>query len=192
MTFDFGGYSLWKSNMAPPCTFLTTDLFLTPKPLAYMRKMQMKLRFKCNQSICRFFYLKWNVFFWWKVRWNSFVIPFIYAYVGSLRCGLCWFIFNIGCFLKSKLQYSAFFADFDIHYNVMKRELHFRSLTVNGPPNFVNFGLLDRSGHTCKTQKNWFTVTVTPTIENHGGPIRTPANQRWGQVPGRSQRLLLG
>ena len=44
----------------------------------------------------------------------------------------------------------------------------------------------------CKIQKNWCTVTVAPTIEHHGGHSRTPANQRWDQVPGRSQRLLLG
>ena len=44
----------------------------------------------------------------------------------------------------------------------------------------------------CKIQKNWCTVTVAPTIERHGGHSRTPANQRWDQVPGRSQRLLLG
>ena len=44
----------------------------------------------------------------------------------------------------------------------------------------------------CKIQKNWCTVTVTATIEHHGGHSRTPANQRWDQVPGRSQRLLLG
>ena len=43
-----------------------------------------------------------------------------------------------------------------------------------------------------KIQKNWCTVTVAPTIEHHGGHSRTPANQRWDQVPGRSQRLLLG
>ena len=44
----------------------------------------------------------------------------------------------------------------------------------------------------CKIQKNWCTVTVAPTIEHHCGHSRTPANQRWDQVPGRSQRLLLG
>ena len=44
----------------------------------------------------------------------------------------------------------------------------------------------------CKIQTNWCTVTVAPTIEHHGGHSRTPANQRWDQVPGRSQRLLLG
>ena len=44
----------------------------------------------------------------------------------------------------------------------------------------------------CKIQKNWCTVTVEPTIEYHGGHSRTPVNQRWDQVPGRSQRLLLG
>ena len=44
----------------------------------------------------------------------------------------------------------------------------------------------------CKIQKNWCTVTVTQTIEHHGGHSRTPAHQRWDQVPGRSQRLLLG
>ena len=44
----------------------------------------------------------------------------------------------------------------------------------------------------CKIQKNWCTVTVAPTIEHHGGHSRAPANQRWDQVPGRSQRLLLG
>ena len=44
----------------------------------------------------------------------------------------------------------------------------------------------------CKIHKNWCTVTVAPTIEHHGGHSRTPANQRWDQVPGRSQRLLLG
>ena len=44
----------------------------------------------------------------------------------------------------------------------------------------------------CKIQKNWCTVTAAPTIEHHGGHSRTPANQRWDQVPGRSQRLLLG
>ena len=44
----------------------------------------------------------------------------------------------------------------------------------------------------CKIQKNWCTVTVAPTIEHHGGHSWTPANQRWDQVPGRSQRLLLG
>ena len=45
----------------------------------------------------------------------------------------------------------------------------------------------------CKIQKNWCTVTVAPTIiiEHHGGPLRTPEHQRWDQVPGRSQRLLL-
>ena len=42
----------------------------------------------------------------------------------------------------------------------------------------------------CKIQKNLCTVTVAPTIENHGGHSRTPASQRWDQVPGRSQRLL--
>ena len=31
----------------------------------------------------------------------------------------------------------------------------------------------------CKIQNNWFTVTVAPTIEHHGGHSRTPANQRW-------------
>ena len=44
----------------------------------------------------------------------------------------------------------------------------------------------------CKIQNNWCTVTVAPTIENHGGHSRTLANQRWDQVPGRSQSLLLG
>ena len=44
----------------------------------------------------------------------------------------------------------------------------------------------------CKIQNNWCTVTVAPTIELHCGHSRTPANQRWDQVPGRSQRLLLG
>ena len=44
----------------------------------------------------------------------------------------------------------------------------------------------------CKIQKNWCTVTVAPTIEHHGGHSQTPANQRWDQVPGRNQRLLLG
>ena len=39
--------------------------------------------------------------------------------------------------------------------------------------------------HKCKIQKNWCTVTVAPTIEHHGGHSRTPANQRWDQVPGR-------
>ena len=40
-------------------------------------------------------------------------------------------------------------------------------------------------------QKNWCTVTVAPTVEHHGGHSLTPANQRWDQVPWRSQRLLL-
>ena len=44
----------------------------------------------------------------------------------------------------------------------------------------------------CKIQKNWCTVNVAPTIEYHGGHSQTPASQRWDQVPGRSQRLLLG
>ena len=44
----------------------------------------------------------------------------------------------------------------------------------------------------CIIQKNWCTVTVAPTIDHHVGHSRTPANQRWDQVPGRSQRLLLG
>ena len=43
----------------------------------------------------------------------------------------------------------------------------------------------------CKIQKNWCTAPVALTIEHHGGHSRTPANQRWDQVPGRSQRLLL-
>ena len=38
----------------------------------------------------------------------------------------------------------------------------------------------------CKIQENWCTVTVAPTIEHHGGHSRTPINQRWDQVPGRS------
>ena len=42
--------------------------------------------------------------------------------------------------------------------------------------------------HKCKIQKNWCIVTVAPTIEHHGWHSRTPANQRWDQVPGRSQR----
>ena len=29
----------------------------------------------------------------------------------------------------------------------------------------------------CKIQKNWYTVTVAPSIEHHGGHSRTPANQ---------------
>ena len=40
-------------------------------------------------------------------------------------------------------------------------------------------------------QKNWCTVTVAPTIEQHGGHPRTPASQRWDQVPGRSRAGLL-
>ena len=40
----------------------------------------------------------------------------------------------------------------------------------------------------CKIQKNWCTVTAAPTTEHHGGHSRTPANQRWDQAPGRSQR----
>ena len=36
----------------------------------------------------------------------------------------------------------------------------------------------------CKIQKNRCTVTVAPTREHHGGHSRTPANQRWDQVPG--------
>ena len=36
----------------------------------------------------------------------------------------------------------------------------------------------------CKIQMNWYTVTVAPTIEHHGHS-RTPANQRWDQVPGK-------
>ena len=32
---------------------------------------------------------------------------------------------------------------------------------------------------------------MVPTIEYNGGHSGTPANQRWDQVPGRSQRLLL-
>ena len=44
----------------------------------------------------------------------------------------------------------------------------------------------------CKIQKNWCTVTVAPAIEHHSGHSRTHANQRSDQVPGRSQRLLLG
>ena len=47
---------------------------------------------------------------------------------------------------------------------------------------FINFS---------KIQKNWCTVTVAPTIEHQGRHSRTPANQRWDQEPGRSQRLLL-
>ena len=43
----------------------------------------------------------------------------------------------------------------------------------------------------CKIQNNWCTVTVAPTIEHQGGHSRTPAKQRWDQVPGRSQRHLL-
>ena len=43
----------------------------------------------------------------------------------------------------------------------------------------------------CKIQKNWCTVTVAPTIEHHDGHSRTPANQRWGHVPGRSHILKL-
>ena len=38
--------------------------------------------------------------------------------------------------------------------------------------------------YTSKIQKNWCTVTVAPTIEHQGGHLRTPANQRWDQVPG--------
>ena len=45
---------------------------------------------------------------------------------------------------------------------------------------------------TCKTQKNWCTVTTAPTIENHGGHSWTPVNQRRDQAPGRSQSLLPG
>ena len=43
-----------------------------------------------------------------------------------------------------------------------------------------------------KIQKSWCTVTVASTIEHHGGHSRTPANQRWDQVPGKSQSVLLG
>ena len=48
------------------------------------------------------------------------------------------------------------------------------------------------TGKWCEIQKNWCTVTVAPTIEHHCGHSRTPANQRRDQVPGRSQRHLLG
>ena len=41
----------------------------------------------------------------------------------------------------------------------------------------------------CKIQKNWCTVTVAPTIEHHDGHSRTPANQRWDQVPRRSRNF---
>ena len=46
--------------------------------------------------------------------------------------------------------------------------------------------------YTCKIQKKWCTVTVAPIIQHQRGHSRTPANQRRDQVPGRSQRLLLG
>ena len=38
----------------------------------------------------------------------------------------------------------------------------------------------------CKIQKNWWTATVAPKIEHHGGHSRTSVNQRWDQVPERS------
>ena len=47
----------------------------------------------------------------------------------------------------------------------------------------------------CKIQTNWCTVTVAPTIEHNGGHSRTPANQRWDQVPGRkgkTEEIWLG
>ena len=44
----------------------------------------------------------------------------------------------------------------------------------------------------CKIQKNWCTVTMAPTIEHHGAHSRTPVNQSWDQVPGRSHLLILG
>ena len=40
----------------------------------------------------------------------------------------------------------------------------------------------------CKIQKNWCTVTVSPTIEHHGGHSRTLENERWDQVPGSVKR----
>ena len=42
-----------------------------------------------------------------------------------------------------------------------------------------------------KIQKSWCTVTVTPTIEHHSGHPRTPANQRWDQVPGRRSKSVI-
>ena len=69
------------------------------------------------------------------MRWISFDIPFIYANVDPLRCGcgLCWFIFKIEYPILFEVKNAIFciFADFDIHYNVVNRELRFRSMTVN-------------------------------------------------------------
>ena len=51
---------------------------------------------------------------------------------------------------------------------------------------------LEQVWQKCKIQKNWCTVTVAPTKEHHGGHSRDPWKPKWDQVPGRSQRFLLG
>ena len=71
--------------------------------------------------------------------------------------------------------------DFIIFGRSEQRLMHFTSVIKSSPLKLE-----------CKIQKNWCTVTVVPTIEHHGGHPRTPANQRWDQAPGRSQRLPLG
>ena len=89
-----------------------------------------------------------------------------------------------------KLEFLAFsWARTENFYDL----LYGNTLTVHTNTNPLTSVLsLAKSDDTCKIQKNRRNATVTPTIEHQGGHPRTPAKQRWDQVPGRSQRLPLG
>ena len=105
-----------------------------------------------------------------------------------------------------RLQYSVYQPSFSRSWKCLCHAIRGRSFLTPGP---IPFGtcttckdqyfcfpelvaILRNLHFECKIQKNWCTVTVAPTIEHHGGHSWTPENQRWDQVPGRSQRLLLG
>ena len=104
-----------------------------------------------------------------------------------------WYLSSIGC--KKNMLWLLHMSDID-----SKTKLQERDADSGWDPGyskwpcwvcFIYIPMINLQLN-CKIQENWRTVTVAPTIEHHGGHSRTPANQRWDQVPGRSQCLLLG
>ena len=105
----------------------------------------------CWKRLKGVFNLKWNFF---GKRWDESLLIFrLYTLMlVLLDAGFVDSYWIADAFRSQKRNILHFFADFDIHYTVMNRELRFRNVSLNGTPNFVsmklNLGLLDRWGHT--------------------------------------------
>ena len=107
----------------------------------------------CWKRLKGVFKLKWNFF---GKRWDESLLIFrLYALMlVLLDAGFVDSYWISDAFWSQTRIILHFFADFDIHNNVMNMKLRFRNLTVNGTPNFLSMKLnldllvLDRWGHT--------------------------------------------